>query len=56
MNSLQARMEKKQKHILAQLCYENLITEQIFIQAITWAPAVHVWSSITLRYRLSFIK
>lgn len=42
LNSLQARTEKKQKHILAQLCYENLITEQIFIQAITWAPAVHV--------------
>lgn len=33
LNSLQARTEKKQKHILAQLCYENLITEQIFIQA-----------------------
>jgi len=56
LNSLQARTERKQKHILVQLCYENLITEQIFIQAITWVPAVHLRSRITLRCRLSFTK
>lgn len=56
LNSLQARTERKQKHTLAQLGYENLITEQTFIQAITWAPAVHLLSCIPLRCRLSFKK